>query len=401
MKRFLILFATSLATASTISSCASENRHYKRIFDYVLDAGTYTSLDYKFAEDFFSENNDDWGGNCSAVAKLINTSEGGQDMIIGRNMDLTLSNKSAYIIRTAVPGKKKTVGLAYSHRDYSPDYKEMLDQGFTTTVAFDKVLPFAMDDILNEDGLYIEVNMRSFEKRPDGSPKFRCSGTNPGKQRVYVFTIARYLEENCSTVDEAIKYLNNFDVYSSNKLEESWNYSYMIADASGNRKVIEFIDNEVRVADSYYNVNFWLDPTARAIEDYQCGLGREAYIQEQINSIDSESKMQQLMYDLSYFSSYDKESCKYETCTESVGDEPEWTTEYVLSHPDEIYDANYEDLKWMEEVGMDKVRDANYIWYSILSSVVNLNKKTFRTTFYEDKSKIIDIDMNGYHIVNE
>ena len=111
--------------------------------------------------------------------------------------------------------------------------------------------------------------------------------------------------------------------------------------------------------------------------------------------------MQQLMYDLFYFQSLKGTECKYEPSTECVADEPHWTTEYVLNHKDEVYESCQQDLDWMEEAGMDKVRDANYIWYSILSSVVNLNKKTFRTTFYEDKSKIIDIDMNGYHIVNE
>lgn len=398
-KSKLVLFTILLTTASVSSSCNSRSRSLNRIFDYVFDVETYTSLDYQFVNKFFNERQDDWGGKCSAIAKLIDNNEGGQDMIIGRNMDLTLSNKSAYIVRTAVPNKKKTVGLAYSHRDYAPDYNDALKNGLTGD--FEKLLPFSMDDILNEDGLYMEINMRELETWPDGTPKYASSGTNPGKERIYVFSIMRYIEENCSTVSEAIEYLDNFDIYTPQNPVTSWNYGFMIADPSGHYAVIELINNEICVSDSYYNLNFYLNPKARAIEDYQCGIGREDYIKDHINGVDSESKMQQLMYDLFYFQSLKGTECKYEPSTECVADKPHWTTEYVLNHKDEVYESCQQDLDWMEEVGMDKVRDANYIWYSILSSVVNLNKKTFRTTFYEDKSKIIDIDMNGYHIVNE
>lgn len=398
-KSQIALFALVLSATSFSLSCHSNSgRHLTKIFDYVFDAGTYTSLDYKFAENFFAKRNDDWGGNCSAVFKMLNNAQGEQDVIVGRNLDLTLSNKAAYIIRTAVPGCKKTVGLAYSHRDYAPDYKDVLDYGVLPT--FDKVAPFGMDDILNEDGLYIEVNMRPFEMWPDGSVKYSCSGTNEGKQRVYAFTISRYIAENCSTVEEAIKYLDNFDIYTSHDPGSSWNYAFMIADAAGNHAVIEFIDNEVYVSKSNYNLNFWLNEAAYETEQYRCGLGREEYINDNYDSINTTDDMKQLMYDLFYFTSYDSTKCKYEIATESVGDEPHWTTDYVLSHKEEIYQACQDDVNWMKEVGMDKVRDANYIWYSIFSSVVNLNKRTFHTTFYEKENLVMDIDLNENHIIN-
>lgn len=389
-KSTIALILLSLSTVSFSVGCSSHGRKIEKIFDYVFDAGTYTKLDYKYVEKFFEEKCDDWdGGKCSAVAKKING-----EMIIGRNMDLTISNKPAYVVRTAVPGHKKTVGLSYSHRDYAPDYKDVLNNGVTG--AFDKINPFAMDDILNEDGLYMEINMRS---REEG--KFSCSGTNPGKTRVYALAIARYILEECSTVDEAIKYLDNYDIYTSHKTDTSWNYAFMIADPSGAQKVIEFIDNKVCVSDSYYNLNFFLNEDARNKEIYQCGLGREKLIKERYEGINNEESMRQLMEDLWYFQSYSTSTCKYEPWTECVDDYPEWTTDYVQNHHEEVTASCQEDLDWMKEVGEQGVRDANYIWQSIFSSVVNLNKKTFHTTFYENKKMVLDIDLESNHIVEK
>ena len=74
-----------------------EGKHTtKMIFDNVLDAGTYKKVDYNTANKFNEKLYDNWGG-CTAIAKNI-----GDNTIIGRNMDLTVSDKSAYIFKTNV-----------------------------------------------------------------------------------------------------------------------------------------------------------------------------------------------------------------------------------------------------------------------------------------------------------
>lgn len=67
-----------------------------KVFDPVYDLGDYKTLNYSYAKEFYKNQNDNWGGKCSAVAKNL---ENG-DTIVGRNMDLNISNKNAYIFRT-------------------------------------------------------------------------------------------------------------------------------------------------------------------------------------------------------------------------------------------------------------------------------------------------------------
>lgn len=146
--------------------------------------------------------------------------------LVGRNMDLNISNKNAYIIRTNA-GKFKTIGLAYTFRSISPDYDIVAEKGISQ--EFYKILPFMCDDVLNEAGLHIEINMRHGEYWPNGADMFGCSGTNPeSEERVYLFEIPRYVGEHCATVEEAMAYVSSLDVYSQNNY---WNDCFLVSDS--------------------------------------------------------------------------------------------------------------------------------------------------------------------------
>ena len=104
-------------------------------------------------------------------------------------------------------------------------------------------LPFICDDIVNDAGLHVEVNMRHGEFWPNGEDKFSCSGTNPeSENRVYMFTVSRYIAENCATVEEAKEYVSSLDVYSQNGY---WNYCFLVSDNEGNSSLLEFSSNQV------------------------------------------------------------------------------------------------------------------------------------------------------------
>ena len=147
LKKAVSILLVCLIPFSSLTSCAKdgseenvkegtqENVKMEKVFDYVLDAGTYTELDYDFAEKVLTEKYDGWGGACSAIATVTNDGT----PLVGRNMDLFISNKPAYISRTKVDGCYETVGLSYSHKS-GPDYEDALKNGIPESTY--KTIPF-------------------------------------------------------------------------------------------------------------------------------------------------------------------------------------------------------------------------------------------------------------------
>lgn len=160
------------------------------VYEAVFDLGTYTTLDEAYARNFYAQSNDNWGGGCTAVAKKL---EDGTTLV-GRNMDLNITDKGAYIFRTQESRHYRTVGLSYTFRDISPDCAQIREAGISDD--FRKRIPFMADDVLNEKGLSIELNMRPTKLDIDGNDCFANSGTNPDAQeRVNPMIRQLWLEE--------------------------------------------------------------------------------------------------------------------------------------------------------------------------------------------------------------
>lgn len=384
MKKIITLLLTLLLVL-TCSACTNKkvvNRELREVFEYVYDAGTYTNLDYDFAQKYFIEHYDNYGGGCTAVAKTISNG----DTIVGRNMDLNISNKCAYIFRTDVEGCYKTVNLMYTFRDFSPDYLEVKENGLPD--EFEKIMPFLADDVLNEKGLYVEVNMRNGEYWPTGDPKFSCKGTNPdSNERVYMFTLSRYIGEHCANVDEAIEYVKTLDVYSQNGY---WNYCFLMADANGRYGVLEFAMDEVIWHDYQpAQANFYIDADMQAIEELRAGVGRYNNVMLGREFVDSEEDMFELMDSVSYFQFYDYKNCKFDWRSENVGALAFATYNFVTN--DEYADfINYQMELMCNEVkakSRQELRNANEYWESAFTEVINCNKRKLFVRFYEDDSK--------------
>lgn len=375
--------------ACTNSESIAENntRELTEVFDYVFDAGLYTELDYDFAEEYFLKENYNWGGGgCSAIVKTLDNGQ----TIVGRNMDLNISNNAAYIFRTKVEGCYETVNLQYTFRDISPKYEEVKQSGLTGT--FEKIMPFMADDVLNEKGLYVEVNMRNGEYWPTGEAKFCCQGTNPDAEKsVYMFTLARYIGEHCATVDEAIEYVKTLNIYSQNGY---WNYCFIIADATGHYGLLEFAMDEV-IWNDYQpaQTNFYISELMNLVEELKCGQGRYDRLMANIDNVESEEDMFNLMDSVSYFQVYDPYNCQFDPRTENVGVYPFATSdlllnddykEFILSSIDEVGQG-------VRAMSRQELRDANEYWESSFTEVINCNEKTIFVRFFEDDSKTIKL----------
>lgn len=361
------------------SAIQQKNYTTKMIFDYVLDAGTYKKLDYNVANNFNKKLYDNWGG-CTAIAKNI-----GDNTIIGRNMDLTVSDKPAYVFKTDIKGKYKTINLAYTYRDYAPNYSDALN-GLKD--EFYNILPFISDDVLNEKGLYIEVNMRNGEE-----DKFSCSGTNPdSNERVYMFSLPMYIGLNCATIDEVLEYVNTLNIYSKRGY---WNYAFLIADTTGRYGVLEFAQNKILWNDGENaQANFYIDKEMNKINDLKAGVGRYNYVKEHVDEVNTKEDMFSLMDKVKYSETY-AYNPSFDVRSEFVGVKENWTYDYVVDDNNQEEINEYLDkVRKFNETATREDKKKNEAWESSFTEVIDIKERTIKVRFFEDKNRIYTLSFN-------
>lgn len=392
MKKKKILFITLIPMIVTLVGCGKGETYHpvKKINDYIYEVDSYESLDYDYADKYFKENNDNWGGGCSAVSTLIDG-----DRFVGRNMDLNISEKCAYVVRTKANTEKKeykTVGLAYTFRKDSPDFAEVEahkgigDQWY-------RILPFMCDDVLNSEGLHIEINMRHAEFYPNGEDKFSCENTtdNPEARRIYVFEVPRYVGSHCATVEEAKEYLTN-SVSLYNK-KNYWNYAFVISDATGDTVLAEVAANEIRFMEPDDNgnvmqTNFYRNPDWNAIQDIRTGEGRLEYMRDNIEKVTTKEGLFNLMEYINYFQYYSTD-CKFDRRSEVVGEAGFLTYDFVRTI---ITQAEFQALlNWLygpvASMSRAQLRAANSYWETTFTEVVDCANKTIYVKIYEKIQK--------------
>lgn len=365
----------------------------KKIDDYIFELDTYKEIDYDIVCQDFDERIKKWsqGGGCSCIVKTTDTGE----TIVGRNMDLTISNKPAYIVRTDCPGKHKTVGISYSHMS-GPNYKEVLENGISDEHY--RMLPFLCCDIMNENGFYIEINMRSGEENPDGSSKFGCTSTKSGaKYRICSINLPRFLAENCADVDEAVRYAKNeVDMYTPNIPVLNWNFCFILADKSGKYGLLEIANNKVSwLPGEKAQTNYYKTPEFACVEDLKCGLGRHELLESEIDKVQNNEDMFELMKKVSYSQVY-KNNPKYNVLSEYVGVEPNWTIDYIMDEKNkqEIQNRVDDNINKFAKMTRQELQDESKYWESIFTVATNCNLKTLLVRFFEDDNKVIKLEIH-------
>lgn len=122
-----------------------------------------------------------------------------------------------------------------------------------------KVLPFFMQDGINEHGLFAEMNVVPTTENPN----FPTIPTVEKRDSMCVIMLVRYILDNFDTVDNAVEYLQNYvEIYTTQSLQDK-NYEVHIMLADPDKTVvIEFIDGEIVVINSDKSTNFHLWNTA-------------------------------------------------------------------------------------------------------------------------------------------
>ena len=183
------------------------------------------------------------GAGCSSITANNAGPAGGK--IFGRNFDYT--DGSAIIIHTMPYEGYESVSTSYpwfitGDLDWEP----------TNNVETDAValgLIYAPLDGMNEKGLYISILQLDDEN---------TNQTDPNKNDVQTTVAVRYLLDKAASVDEALEILSNFNMH--NVYDTA--YHYAIADNTGKSVVVEYINNEIKVADAKVVTNHYLVPNS-------------------------------------------------------------------------------------------------------------------------------------------
>lgn len=357
------------------------------VLDRVIDAGCYKTIDLDIVNSPVAGLlQDSWEpGGCSAVATV--TSKG--ETLVGRNMDLSISDRPAYIVRTEVPGNYKTVGVGYSSA-IIPSFDDIVKNGMPEDI-YNK-LPLICSDVLNEKGLYCETNMRNGEYDENGNNRFSCSGTNEGADvRTSALVIPRLVCEKCATVAEAVEYLKTIDFYTPLVPGHEWNFCFILADATGEYGLLEMAENKLVFLDKQHaQANFYITEEFADKEELKCGLGRYDLVMKGIDAVESEEDIGRLIRDVSYYSIYSPDTCKFDYRSDFVGLEKHWTTDYVLdpNNQDEIMTRIRGIEDKLSKMTRDEIEEKCIYWESIITSVTNCNNKTMTIRFFEDEERI-------------
>lgn len=359
------------------------------VFDYVYDPGVYTSLDYDIGKAVVSKIFGGSGGKCTAVAKTLPNG----DTVVGRNLDFYITNKPAYIIRTkGIKGQYDTVGISYEHTAF-PDNECAKIHGLPK--LYRDLLPFSSTDVLNEKGLYCEVNMRFDENDKNGNPIFASTGTNPkSKENINVVMLPRYLADHCATVDEAVALAKKINISSMQAPGMSWSLCMMMADATGNYGLLEIAKNKVFFLPKQpAQTNFYVTKSLYDEQHYKSGLGRYDTVMSGLKDVKTDEDMFKLIKKVSYFQSNFPDTCQFDPRTELVMDNTKWTTAYVLDpkNQEEVKAVMQQDAAKLSKMTRQEIMDASTYWESTLTNLINCNKKTMTVRFFEDDSKVMTL----------
>ncbi len=351
----------------------------KVVGDYIIEFPVITEIDYEKALEYIEANFGQYG--CTAVAKKISNG----DTIAGRSYDLMWNTSPACILRTAIPGRYKTIGLAYNGVNGEP-YEKIRDEGMK---EIDYLTVYAITgDVLNEKGFYIEANMR--DNQPEDTGIKECSGTNPGaKVRLSYACVARYLGERAANVDEALELIKTCDVYGIKRDGMNWGGGFYMADASGHYGVLELVDNKLVWNDMQkVQANFYLSPEYRDRATLGSGFGRYDTVMNGWDAVDSENDMSRLMKKVRYLQILDPDTCEFNPVSEITGAEVDGKKYFIKDVLDpnnkEILIAGLrESFKPLRNLSIDDIRNNGHVWFSAYQLVTNCNKLTMRVRFFE------------------
>ena len=361
----------------------------------VIELPVFTKVDYEKGLALDAELFGKYG--CSAIYKTLANG----DAVVGRSMDLYYSHKPAYIVRTAVPGYLKTVGLAYNPF-IGENFSVVEAEGLTE----EETLPllFFTTDVMNEKGLYIEGNMRAEQPKDAGFAD--SSGTNPGAEyRMSIAGLIRFLGERAGTVEEAVALAKTVDVYGLKNDKINWTGALYMCDATGHHGLLELVDNKLSWLDGQNaQTNFFLTPEYREKAMFGSGVGRYATLQNGIGAVRTQEDLMDLMNKVSYSQLIMKDEWTFDPRTEFTGaGEGDVYAQFggalrikdatAEENRDYIYNMIREYGRGERDKSIKQLKDEGVQWLSVFQLVADCTQKKLHVKFFEDPNTVLDITL--------
>lgn len=316
----------------------------------------YENLDYEYAKKYFKKKEEIVLGGCSAASM-------GNKVV--RNYDWKYNNEASFLIRT-----KNTLGVGGSVAALTEDFVE----SGAYNVAY-KILPFMLQDGINEAGLFCEINV------VPANNNFPSIPTKDEREEICDVMLVRYILDKFKSVNEAVNYIKKYvKIYN---ILGDYEVHYMLKDAD-TTVVLEVVDGIVEVIDSNVSTNFnlygvefnedgtvntpataneGLLPIANYIQDYGTGLERWNIIKKF-----SGDDLKDLMVALYYSNAYKEDAGWY---SEFVGGNITVNT----PSDDEDFQARVEEYRQAWE---ERDRESGDVWHTVHSCIYDLGEKSIK-----------------------
>lgn len=183
-------------------------------------------VDWVLKEHFFNIPFEVDRSNFACAAFAATTPE--REHLFGRNFDY--DSTDSVLVYSYPKGAYASIGMADMAFVEVGDEQQM-DADSIMGRALMLVLPYAVMDGINEKGLGVGILELATEEIHE----------DEGKPDILIFLALRALLDKCATVDEAIEFLDTYDVHSD--LGNS--YHIFVTDRLGEYAVIEWLDGEM------------------------------------------------------------------------------------------------------------------------------------------------------------
>ena len=284
---------------------------------------------------------------------------------VGRNFDYFMNQCPTFVIRTtAKENRYATIGVGRLAKITSKTVESGLPEEKLD------LLPWFLLDGMNEKGLVINSNVL-FKADWGEIPH---TGTNPGAPELNDLFLVRPLLDNCATVDEAVTYLQNYNITPMNS--EIMDLHYMISDPE-KTCVVEFFNNEIVVKEQNIMTNYFIN--IDKIPDHPDGLERMQVLQENYDEGNTMEGMYQLMQRAKYTNSYYASNKWYS--------EQGLTYSQILELPDNAEEAlipTQEEFEQEKEyVKKNGLRETTEWWDTTHNTIYDIENKKIWVTVHE------------------
>lgn len=274
---------------------------FNKIADYVYER-TYEDYDWNDIDNYFDSS---FAGSfgCSSFVNL-------NSKLAGRNLDLVSSNACDFIIHTPRNYEKHRYA-AFALTTNTPWTKQMIEEN-RMPVKDIKVIPFAVMDGMNENGVFITTLIVYTDELTGENARIVNGKVKPIEPLHYtdevdIQMIPRYILDNASSAQNAIELLQSIKITGNPEKDFFGFYRtggephYQIADKY-NSYVVEFVGDHLNIIEENKITNYYM--TLGELTPHSCGLERMDIIEDDIDDVNTTLDAMALLRKLRYSQSY-------------------------------------------------------------------------------------------------